>query len=163
MNANLVQNVEVRYLYLIHEFYYRLILRHISLTFPSPSLFKIVTARSAIHACASDTGYFCPCMKFKFFCHLSPKIVLKNGRKEDVQIVLQNWAYYYYYSGPIKYKMLVSKSFTFFCIRLIPNWSSLDGYHDPENACNSLIEKYSETYNVCFPVRKLTKKAVPFK
>ena len=89
MNANLIQNVEVSSRYLIHEFYYKLILRHISLSFPSPFLFKIVTARSAIHARASDIGYLCPCLKFKFCCHLSPKII-KNGRKEDVQIALQN-------------------------------------------------------------------------
>ena len=37
-------------------------------------------------------------------------------------------------------------------------WSSLDGYHDPKNAYNSFIKKYSESYNVCFPVKKLTRK-----
>ena len=37
------------------------------------------------------------------------------------------------------------------------NWSSLDGYHDPKNAYNSFIKKYSESYNECFPVKKLTK------
>ena len=37
------------------------------------------------------------------------------------------------------------------------NWSSLDGYHDPKNAYNSFIKKYSESYNVCFPVKKITK------
>ena len=34
------------------------------------------------------------------------------------------------------------------------NWSSLDGYHEPKNAYNSFIKKYSESYNVCFPVKK---------
>ena len=37
-------------------------------------------------------------------------------------------------------------------------WSSLDGYRDPKNAYNSFIKKYSESYNVCFPVKKLTRK-----
>ena len=32
-------------------------------------------------------------------------------------------------------------------------WSSLDGYHDPKNAYNSFIKKYSKSYNVCFPVK----------
>ena len=33
------------------------------------------------------------------------------------------------------------------------NWSSLDGYHDPKNAYNSFIKKYSESYNVCVPAK----------
>ena len=37
------------------------------------------------------------------------------------------------------------------------NWSSLDGYHERKNAYNSFIKKYSESYNVCFPVKKITK------
>ena len=35
------------------------------------------------------------------------------------------------------------------------NWSSLDGYHERKNAYNSVIKKYSESYNVCFPVKKI--------
>ena len=35
------------------------------------------------------------------------------------------------------------------------NWSSLDGYYEPKNAYNSFIKKYSESYNVCFPVKKI--------
>ena len=38
------------------------------------------------------------------------------------------------------------------------NCSFLDGYHDPKNAYKSFIKKYSKTYNVCFPVKKLTRK-----
>ena len=37
------------------------------------------------------------------------------------------------------------------------NWSSLDGYHDSQNAYNSFTKKYSESY-VCFPVKKLSRK-----
>ena len=37
---------------------------------------------------------------------------------------------------------------------LVPylTWS-LDGYYDPKNAYNSFIKKYSESYNVCVPVK----------
>ena len=35
------------------------------------------------------------------------------------------------------------------------NWSSLDGYQEPKNAYNSFIKKYSESYNVCFHVKKI--------
>ena len=31
-------------------------------------------------------------------------------------------------------------------------------YHDPQNAYNSFIKKYSENYNVCFLVKKVTGK-----
>lgn len=38
------------------------------------------------------------------------------------------------------------------------NWSSLEGYDDPNNAYNSFLMKYSETYNACFPLKKLAGK-----
>ena len=38
------------------------------------------------------------------------------------------------------------------------NWSSLEGYDDPNNAYNSFLTKYSETYNACFPLKKLAGK-----
>ena len=38
------------------------------------------------------------------------------------------------------------------------NWTSLEGYDDPNNAYNSFLTKYSETYNACFPLKKLAGK-----
>ena len=39
------------------------------------------------------------------------------------------------------------------------NWSSLEGYDDPNNTYNSFLMKYSETYNqACFPLKKLAGK-----
>ena len=38
------------------------------------------------------------------------------------------------------------------------NWSSLEGYDDPNSAYNSILMKYSETYNACFPLKILAGK-----
>lgn len=38
------------------------------------------------------------------------------------------------------------------------NWSLIEGYDDPHKAYNGFLKKYSETYNACFPLRKVKAK-----
>ena len=34
------------------------------------------------------------------------------------------------------------------------NWSELDGYHDPQNSYKSFLSKFTDIYNICFPLKK---------
>ena len=35
------------------------------------------------------------------------------------------------------------------------NWSELKGYNDPLNAYGSFLDKFSDIYNSCFPLKKV--------
>jgi hypothetical protein len=35
------------------------------------------------------------------------------------------------------------------------NWSQLDGYDDPNISCKTFLSKYTEIYNLSFPLRKV--------
>ena len=43
------------------------------------------------------------------------------------------------------------------------NWQNLEGFYDPLKAYESFLSKYCETYNNCFPLKRVKKKKYALK